>query len=68
MTARVNRNVLPLRVIEPHEGSGDPRRGQIADGAPERLRISARGKATWRRFLQRGGQLPVVSQFECNRR
>lgn len=31
---------------------------EIADGAPERLRISARGRATWRRFLQRGGQFP----------
>jgi hypothetical protein len=31
---------------------------EIADEAPARLRISTRGKATWRRFLQRGGQFP----------
>jgi hypothetical protein len=29
---------------------------EIADGAPARLLISAHGKATWRRFLQGGGQ------------
>jgi hypothetical protein len=31
---------------------------EIADGAPARLLISVCGKATWRRFLQRGGQFP----------
>jgi hypothetical protein len=31
---------------------------EIAGGAPERLVISTRGKATWRRFLERGGQFP----------
>lgn len=31
---------------------------ESADGAPERLMISTRGRATWRRFLERGGQFP----------
>jgi hypothetical protein len=31
---------------------------EIADEGPERLVISTRGRATWRRFLERGGQFP----------
>jgi hypothetical protein len=31
---------------------------ESADGAPERLLISTRGRATWRCFLERGGQFP----------
>jgi hypothetical protein len=31
---------------------------ESAGGAPERLMISTRGRATWRRFLERGGQFP----------
>ncbi|MBW4092370.1 MAG: hypothetical protein HIU82_14870 [Proteobacteria bacterium] len=31
---------------------------ELADGAPERLRVSARGRATWWLFLERGGQYP----------
>lgn len=31
---------------------------ESAGGAPERLVISTRGKATWRRFLERGRQFP----------
>ena len=29
-----------------------------ADGAPERLLVSARGRASWWLFLERGGQYP----------
>jgi hypothetical protein len=31
---------------------------EIADDGPERVLISDRGKATWKLFLQRGGQYP----------
>ena len=31
---------------------------ELAVGAPERLLVSARGRATWWRFLERGGQYP----------
>jgi len=31
---------------------------QLADDRPERLLVSARGRATWWRFLERGGQYP----------
>ena len=31
---------------------------ELADAGPERLLVSARGRATWWRFLERGGQYP----------
>jgi len=31
---------------------------ELADDGPERLLVSARGRATWWRFLERGGQYP----------
>jgi hypothetical protein len=31
---------------------------ELADDGPERLVVSARGRATWWRFLERGGQYP----------
>ena len=31
---------------------------ELADAGPERLLVSARGRTTWRRFLERGGQYP----------
>ena len=31
---------------------------ELADAGPERLLVSARGRATWRWFLERGGQYP----------
>ena len=31
---------------------------ELADERPERLLVSARGRATWSRFLERGGQYP----------
>jgi hypothetical protein len=31
---------------------------ELADASPERLLVSARGRATWWRFLERGGEYP----------